>query len=31
LTYRFIGPDLVLVDMDANMVVDVMEHALPLP
>ena len=30
LTYRFIGRDLVLVDIDANMVVDVLENALPL-
>lgn len=30
LTYRFVGRDLVLLDLEANMVVDVLENALPL-
>jgi hypothetical protein len=30
LVYRFVGRDLVLVDVDAEMVVDVLEDALPL-
>jgi hypothetical protein len=30
LAYRFVGRDLVLLDIDANMVVDVLEHALPV-
>ena len=30
LTYGFVGRDLVLLDVDADMVVDILELALPL-